>query len=196
MTNAEKFVDLIADLYPVGDKQATQMQHNTEEIEAELGKYNWEDIRNKVQYFYSRKNDKSRPRIGQILAMLESDPNVQVKEPDVVLEPKYKIPTTKIWSIRTTFDKLVQVLIDGGVLPNADGEYHNIRSLVNPDTDDVILNPLQWLKWKLTDAMQERPDLFVKFPNATVLEGLAIAVQGGLVKFKVRDWAKLANKGE
>lgn len=196
MTNAEKFIDLVGKLYNLNEKQITQMQHNVPEIDAELGKYYWDDIKNKTNLFYSRKNDKSRPRVCQILALLETDPNVKQRiEEDTTPVASWNRPRTKLWSIVDTFDKLVSVLIDGGVIPNEKGEYVNNRSLVDPATDQVILNPLQWLKWKLSDAMHERPDLFVKFPNATLLEGLAIAVQGGLITFKVRDWAKLTAKG-
>lgn len=193
MTNAEKFVELIAELYPMGDKQATQMQRNSGEIENELSKYYWDDIKAKVQYFYARKNDKSRPRIGQILALLETDPKITVRvEEKIEPDTTWQRPHTKLWSINQTFEKLVNVLMNGGVIPNERGKYVNNRSLVDPETDDVILNPFQWLKWKLADAMQEQPDLFAKFPNTTELEGLAIAIQGGLINFKVRDWVKMA----
>ena len=100
-------------------------------------------------------------------------------------------PTTKLWSINSTFNKLINVLIDGGVIPNEQGEYRNIRSLVNPQTDDVILNPMRWLKWKLSEAMATHPDIFTTIPVKTFYEHLALAIQNNLITFKVRDWSKL-----
>lgn len=197
MTNAEKFVELIAELYPMGDKQATQMQRNSGEIENELSKYYWDDIKAKVQYFYARKNDKSRPRIGQILALLETDPKITPRiepEPEPV-ESNWHRPRTKLWSIAQTFEKLVNVLMDGGVIPDETGGFRNVRSLVDPETDNVILNPMEWLKFKLIQAQQQKPECFIKFQSASQLEQLAIAIQNNLIMFKVRDWAKLTNVG-
>ena len=197
MTNAEKFVELVIDLYQLGEKESSKLSGNIPEIEHELEPYDWSDIQAKVQYYFARKNDKSRPRLSQILALLETDPNVQTfeKEPDYT-GTGYKRPTTKIWSIMPTFDKLINILIDGGVLPQDNGEYHNIRTLVDPQTDLVILNPKQWLQWQVSDAEEARPDLFAKFPSCTWLEKLAIAIDNKLVVFKIRDWAKLAKGGK
>lgn len=194
-TNAENFIDLVGKLYNLPEKQIQQMQNNIPEIDNDLGKYYWDDIERKVQLFYARKNDKSRPRICQILALLESDPNVRkfVPEPEYDEIKPYKRPTTNLWSIQKTFDKLIQVLIDGGVLPDDDGTYHNTRSLIDPKTDLPILNPMQWLGWQLRDAETTRPEVF-NIPNANILERIAIAVQNNLIAFKVRDWAKLAER--
>lgn len=174
MTNAEKFIDLVGKLYNLPEKQIAQMQNNVPEIDAELGKYYWEDIERKTQLFYARKNDKSRPRVCQILALLETDPRVVKREPDPEPEPdtSYKLPTTHLWSITTTFNKLIRVLVDGGVIPNEHGEYINTRSLVNPQTNDVILNPMLWLKWQLSDAKQYHPDIFATVPTKTFFEDL------------------------
>lgn len=197
MTNADKFVELIAELYPMGDKQATQMQRNSGEIENELSKYYWDDIKAKVQYFYARKNDKSRPRIGQILALLETDPKITPRiEPDPEpVETHWNRPRTKLWSITDTFNKLVDVLMDGGVIPDENGEYRNVSSLVDPATDQVILNPKQWLQFKLIQAQQDRPECFVKYQFAKPLEQMAVAIQNNLITFKVRNWAKLTKGG-
>lgn len=194
MTNAEKYIDLVGKLYNQSPKQMQQMEHNIPEIDNELKKYSWEDIKAKTNLFYARKNDKSRPRLSQILALLESDPNVQAVEEEPTLDdvPRYNRPKTKIWSIMTTFNKLVDILTDCGVIADEHGEYRTSKSLVNPETNLVVLNPRQWLQWRIDDAMNDRPDLFVKFPNAKWLEQLAIAVENKLVSLHVRDWAKLA----
>lgn len=194
MTNAEKYVELVTDLYQLGEKESGKLSNTVAEIEHELKKYSWNDIKAKVQYYFARKNDKSRPRLSQILALLETDPNVQAVEEEPTLDdtPRYNRPKTKIWSIMSTFNKLVDVLMDCGVIPDERGEYRTSKSLVNPETNLVVLNPRQWLQWRIDDAMNDRPDLFVKFPNAKWLEQLAIAVENKLVSLQVRDWVKLA----
>ena len=196
MTNAENFIDLVGKLYNLPEKQILQMQNNVPEIDAEFDKYYWDDIKNKVNLFYARKNDKSRPRVCQILAMLEADPNINTKEPEeepVVLQ--WHRPHTKLFSIANTFDKLITVLMESGVITNEMGEYVNKRSLVDPETDDVILDPQQWLKHKLAQAKTQKPECFIRFQYATPLEQIAVAIQNNLIMFKVRDWAKLTKVG-
>ncbi len=192
MNNAEKFIDLVGKLYNLPEKQIYQMQNNIPEIDAELGQYYWEDVRNKTQLFYARKNDKSRPRVCQILALLETDANVAKKEPDPepVKTQGYTLPTTKLWSITDTFNKLVKILVDAGAIPNQDGKFTNIRSLVDPNTNTVILDPVRWLKWELAVAKNERPDIFASIPTKTVLEEIALAIQNNLITFRLRDWSK------
>lgn len=194
MTNAEKYIDLVGKLYNQSPKQMQQMEHNIPEIDNELKKYSWEDIKAKTNLFYARKNDKSRPRLSQILALLESDPNVQAVEEEPTLDdaPRYNRPKTKIWSIMSTYNKLVDVLMDCGIIPDEHGKYRTAKSLVNPETNLVVLNPRQWLQWRIEDTRDIRPDLFAKFPRATWLEELAICVENKLVSLQVRDWAKLA----
>lgn len=196
MTNAEKFIDLVGKLYNMNEKQILQMQNNIPEIDAELGKYYWDDIKNKTNLYYARKNDKSRPRVCQILALLETDQNVkqQIKEDVEPVKSNWSRPHTNLWSITETFNKLVDVLMDGGVIPDEKGEFKNIRSLVDPETDKVILNPKEWLKFKLIQAQQQKPECFVKYQFATTLEQLSVALQNNLITFKVRDWAKLTKK--
>lgn len=199
MTNAQNFIDLVGKLYNLNEKQILQMQNNIPEIDAELGKYTWEDVKAKTNLYYARKNDKSRPRVCQIIALLESDPSVflvTAPEPEPEETPIcYKRPTTNLWSIQDDFDKTIDILTAGGVLPDELGNYTNTRSLINPDTDLPILNPIQWLGWKLNDAINANPDIFARYPNANKLEQLAIAFGNRLITFKVRDWAKLAKKG-
>lgn len=196
MTNAENFIDLVGKLYNLPEKQILQMQNNVQEIDAEFGKYYWDDIKNKVNLFYARKNDKSRPRVCQILAMLETDPNVNVKEdePETVVSQWHRLHTN-LFTIADTFNKLVDILMEGGVIPNETGEYINKRSLVDPETDNVILDPRQWLKNKLAQAKIQKPECFIRFQYATPLEQIAVAIQNNLIAFKVRDWEKLTTKG-
>lgn len=195
MTNAEKFIDLVGKLYNLPEKQIAQMQNNVPEIDAELGKYYWEDIERKTQLFYARKNDKSRPRVCQILALLETDSNIIKREPDPEPEqPTRKLPETGLWSIKQTFNKMISVFVDAGVIPDANGDFHNTRSIIDPKTDLPVINPIQWLKWQLSDARNEHPEVFASLPTKTFFEDLALAIENDLITFKVRDWAKLAQQ--
>lgn len=190
---AEKYIDAIFSRYIVSEKDAEKLRAGSDLLEKTFGEYYWSDIEHTLDWYYTNKNDKTRPTIAQMQSALQSLGIMQNNDS----EPEKNVfirPTTNLWSIKNTFNKLIDVLIDGGVLPNDDGEYQNIRSLVNPDTDQVILNPMQWLRWKLNDAKSAKPEVF-NIPNTTILEQLAMAVQNNLITFKVRDWAKLAKKG-
>lgn len=192
MTNAEKFIDLVQKLYSLNEKAVTQMQNNVPEIDAEFGDYYWDDIAKKVQFYYVRKNDKTRPTVAHIIALLETDPAVKKRVPDIPDTPnQFSRPTTKLWSIRDDFDRMVDILIDGGVFPDEDGNYRNVRAIVDPDTDLPVMTPLLWLKGKLSAVKENNPDLFARYPFATELEQLAIALGNKLILIKVRDWAKL-----
>jgi hypothetical protein len=192
---AEKYIAEVCELYAISDKNAEKMRDGIEQIESALGCYYWDDVKHALQVFYTRHSDKSRPRLSQLLAVLESDRNVKKREPDVPDIPNpFRKPKTNLWSIKGDFDRMIQIFIDAGILPNEDGEYHNNRSIVDPDTDQVVLNPMQWFKFKLIAAKESHPDLFVRFPNATLFEQLAIAFGNHLILFKVRDWKKLTSE--
>lgn len=189
---AEQYTTLIAKLYNVIPTPLTQEEEKA--LDKELGIYHWEDIKACIQKYYVR-NPKTRPNLTQIMAIIETNPKIKQIEPEYEEKPIYKpLPTTKIWSITQTFDKLVQILVDAGVIPNTDGTYTNAKGLIDPKTDQPITNPKQWIKWQTETAIKQRPDLFAKFPNTTYIEALAIAIQNGLVKIKIRDWKKAAEQ--
>lgn len=191
----EKYINAILERYVVSDKDMDKLRAGADLLQKTFGDYYWSDIETAIGWYYTHKNDKTRPTIAQMQAVLQGLDITPSAKQDYA-DAGYKRPTTKIWSIMHTFNRLVEILIDGGVLPQDNGEYHNIRTLVNPQTDLVILNPKQWLQWQLDDAMAARPDLFAKFPHCTWLERLAIAIENKLIVFKVRDWAKLAKGGK
>lgn len=188
---AEKYIDAIFSRYIVSEKDAEKLRAGSDLLEKTFGEYYWSDIEHTLDWYYTHKNDKTRPTIAQIQNALQSLGIMQNNDS----EPEkndFTRPSTNLWSIKQTFNKLIDILIGGGVLPNEDGNYTNIRSIVNPDTDLPVLNPMQWLGWQLADAKNNRPDIFVPFPNATILEQLALAIQNNLIQFKIRDWSKLA----
>lgn len=189
---AANFIDLTAKLYDLSEKAVLAMQGNSAEINEAFSDYYWSDVRKAVNYYFARKNDKTRPTIAKILAILESDRDVHKRAPDPESVPatKYARPTTGLWSITVSFDRLVDVLMAAGVIPDEHGTLRNDRSIVDPATGTLVVAPRQWFAWRLLDAERSNPDLFAKFPRASFLERLAIAVQNHLIHFLVRDWGK------
>lgn len=193
MTNiAQQYTNLITQLYNTQITPLTPEQK--QELEQKLGIYEWADVKQSIQKYFV-KNSKTAPNLTQILAIIETNPKIKQIEPEYEEKPIYKpLPTTKIWSITQTFDKLVQILVDAGVIPNTDGTYTNTKGLIDPKTDLPIITPTQWIMRQVQDAMKERPDLFAKFQNITCIEAFAIALQNNIVKIKIRDWAKAAKQ--
>lgn len=188
----QAYIKLISELYNTQINPLTPEQE--QELEQKLGIYEWDDVRASIQRYFV-KNSKTAPNLTQIIAFIETNPKVRLKEVELEETPIYKpLPTTKLWSITQTYDKIVQILVEAGVLPNTDGTYHNTKGLIDPKTDLPIINPNDWIKWQVVDTMKVRPDLFVKYGNITFLEAFAIAVQNGLVKIKIRDWKKAAGQ--
>lgn len=188
---ATLYINELAELYNVSDKNREKMYDGAEQINKSLGQYYWDDIKHALQKFYTYHNDKSRPRLAQIIALLESNPNITKREPEpqAITEPELMLdmPTTNIYTIKGTFNRIVDVLIRGGVLPNEHGKYANTNPILHDD-GSVVLNPMQWLRWQVDDAKATRPDLFAPFPNATILEQIAIGVQNKLITFKILNY--------
>lgn len=188
---AEKFIDLIAKLYDMSDKAVDTMRNNATEIERVLGDYYWDDVRAAVNLYFARKNDKTRPTLAKILALLETDRNVKKRVPDPELEPdEYHLPRTKLGSIQDAFDRVIKAMIRCEILkpenpmdaPMAPG-----YSLL--DTNNLpMLNPKRRLREMTTAAKNRRPDLFAPYPSLSFWEELAVAVQHGLIHLRVRDW--------
>ena len=197
-TNGWKYIDAVVDMYALKKDKREELENGVEEYNIALKKYEWNDIQSAINHFFVRINDKTRPRLSQILAILESwrdTGKIQVFEPEPDDAPNlFARPTTKIWSIKDTFDKMIDVFVEGGVIPDEKGNITNARSIIDPVTDLPVLNPIMWFGWKLEDVKQTRPDLFARFPHADKLEQLAIALQNKLIPFKVRDWARLADQ--
>ena len=67
---AEKFIDLIAKLYDLSDKAIDTMRGNAAEIDSVLGAYYWADVKDAVNLYFARKNDKTRPTLARFLTTL------------------------------------------------------------------------------------------------------------------------------
>lgn len=196
-TNGKKYIEMIADMYDIDQDDKDVLDEDYEKINKALEKFNWPDIKRAVNYYCVYKSDKVRPTIAKIVAILNTwlvEKKIHYAETFDDTPNPFARPTTKIWSIKDAFDKMIDIFIDGGVIPDDKGNVKNIRSIIDPITDLPVLNPIMWFGWKLEAVKQTRPDLFVRFPNATNLEQLAIALQNKLIPFKVRDWARLAEQ--
>ena len=192
-SNSEKYIAKIAELYKVGDKDLEKMYGGAEQIDRALERFAWGDIEAAIDWFYVHKSDKSRPTLAAICAVL----NTWVLEQKIARIPDepevrgYALPRTNIFSIAVTFDRLVEILVKCGLIPDGQNEIRATHSLVDKN-GAPITNPMQVLRWRVFDAINARPDLFVKFPNASFLERLAIALDNQLVKIRVRDWGEYA----
>lgn len=190
---SEKYIAKIADLYRSSDKDLDKMRGGADMIEAALKRFAWGDVAAAVDWYYTHKNDKTRPTIAAICAIL----NTWVWErkieqiPDEIEVRGYALPRTRIFSIAEPFDKLVGVLVSCGLIRNRDGEIRATHSLID-DTGEPVLNPMQVLRWQVLRARNLRPDIFIKFSHATFLEQLAVALQNKLITIRVRDWGEYA----
>lgn len=188
-TIAMKYIDEIADRYKITDKDREKLESNQNQINVALGDYYWDDVKDAINTYFVRKNDKTRPTLAQIVALLETNDRVKkrVPEPD---ENKYHLPRTQLWSIRDTFDAVIRTMVQCKILepenpidaPVAPG-----YSLVDA-TGTPMINPKQFLRWQVADAKAVRPDVFAQYKSTSFWEDLAIAVQQRLVTLRVRDW--------
>lgn len=188
---AEKFIDLIAKLYDMSDKAVDTMRNNGTEIERVLGDYYWDDVRAAVNLYFARKNDKTRPTLAKILALLETDRNVKKRVPDPELEPdEYYLPRTQLWTIQDAFDRVINAMVMCEILaPEKPTDKPLAPRYSLLDTNNLpMLNPKRRLRAMVTAAKNRRPDLFAAYPSLSFWESLAVAVQHGLVHLRLRDW--------
>lgn len=186
MTIAKQYIGKIAELYNVADSALDKMYGNAEQIDHAFDGYAWEDISRAIARYYDRKNDKTRPRIAQIIAILESE-RVE-RMPTVDYAPVVEMrPTTQLNAIKSVFNKLIDVMVDCGVIPASNGQFVGYASLLNQD-GTVMLNPQQSLQWQVAGVEQEYPELFMAYQNLTFWEKLAIAVQNKKITLRRRTW--------
>ena len=186
---AEKYIAELSRLYPISDKGADKLRDASDQIDAALGCYYWADVRVAIEKYFRTQSDKQRPRIAQIVQILENTRGVSKIEPDP--EPdEYHLPRTQLWSIADTFKRVIRAMVMCEVLkpenpmdaPVAPG-----YSLL--DTNNLpMLNPKRRLREMVTAAHNRRPEVFAQHPTRTFWEALAVAVQNDLVQLRMRDW--------
>lgn len=189
MSIANQYIGTLVDIWGLDDKAKDKLYSNTDKIDEAFDGYGWGDINHAISIYYTRKSDKTYPKIAQILAILEANNAERIESIADTLVTNTQ-PKTKLFAIRDTFDRMIQVLTDAGVLPDDNGKLHNTVSIVDPISKLPLLNPGQWLKWKLADAEKDNPQIFAPYPYTTFYERLALAIQNKLILFSVRDWSK------
>lgn len=88
--STDRILSHICDLYNLSDKQKDEMLNNFDSYEKAFNCYGESEVIKAVNEYWRYKNDKSRPRLSQILAMLSSDNKVEKQELTVakINEPK------------------------------------------------------------------------------------------------------------
>lgn len=81
-----KTIDYLIELYTLSDKDAEKMRNAADEYHNALKDYFWEDIKKSIDSFWRWKNDKTRPKLAQIIATLETETklekNIQEMSPE------------------------------------------------------------------------------------------------------------------
>lgn len=191
---SQKYIDEVSALYVLDDKALAKLERGRMELDRLFGDYWWHDVKDAIAHYYTRKNDKSRPLMNQVAAILstwEREGRIDRREPVIdTPAPLYTLPKTKIWSIADTFSRVINTMVQCKILAP---EYPSQApqgagwSLIG-DNGLPVLNVKQTLRWLVSDAKAQRPDLFAKYPHATFWEEVAIAVQGGMINLKIRKW--------
>lgn len=197
MTNTEKYINAIADLYNLKENAIETLKSGSDQIETVVGKYFWCDVESAINHYYVYISDKSRPRIAQINAILATwERNKKIMQTMPVIEEpvKNKLPTTNLFVLKSTFTKMLDILVKCGILEPENPEDKPAtptHSLIDKNGLPVLA-PQQWLKWQVNDAMKMAPDIYAKYPNLTFWEQLAVGLANKLIVFRVRDWGQYA----
>lgn len=186
---AEKYIAELSRLYPISDKGADKLRDASDQIDAALGCYYWTDVRGAIEKYFRTQSDKQRPRIAQIVQILENTRGISKIQPDP--EPdEYHLPRTKLWSIQDAFDRVIKAMVMCEILKPENPMDTPLRpgySLLESDNLPMI-NPKRRLRAMVTAAKNRRPDLFAQYKSLSFWEELAICVQNHLVKLRIRDW--------
>lgn len=200
MTIGQQYIDLIAEIYGLEESDVADMKANENRYTDALNAYYWEDVKSAINHFFTRKSDKTAPRMAQILAILETWENekrIDRTEPIPEQATPYSLPKTKIWAIATTFEKMISIMVKCGILEperKIDPQQSTDFSLIDPQTELPVLNPRQWLLWQVNDAIKARPEIFAPYSHLSFWESLAFCLQNKLIVLRVRDWKQYTER--
>lgn len=187
----EKYIDKIVDLYSLKEHDIAKLKAGREQISEALEPFCWKDVEGAIDRFYVRVSDKQRPKISQICAILNDwhrQGKIEKTDPETDTTPETIRLRTKIFTICTTFDRMMQIFEESGVVLYADSP-RPISSIMDT-RGELILCPRVWLRDQLKSAIRARPDLYAPYPYLTFWEQLAIAFQNKLIRIKVRNWGE------
>lgn len=179
MTNAQKYINLITDMYNLNTKAVELLQNNHDLLEAELSHYLWDDIKLAIQNFFTYKNDKSYPKLCHIIAILDVK-DKRFNNDDI---PDIKKPQTNIPDLQDTFNTVcLKLHIDGCYyceyfdkimhVPFGNKWIYNNNKLVNKLW--AWQNAISTLKRKF-------PNVYNNFTDVTQTELYALAWKYGCV---------------
>ncbi len=186
---AEKYIAELSRLYPISDKGADKLRDAADQINAALGCYYWTDIRAAIEKYFRTQSDKQRPRIAQVVQILENSRGVS----KIVADPEpdaYHLPRTQLWTIKDAFDRVIKAMVMCEILKPENPMDTPLRpgySLLEADNLPMI-NPKRRLRTMVTAAKNRRPDLFAQYKSLSFWEELAVALQNGLIRLRIRDW--------
>lgn len=194
MTISERYIYKIQSLYGLSEETVKKMHAGAAEIDKVFDPYAWNDIEAAINNRYLH-NDKSRPRIGQVLVVLQEWERHGEITRNVPIEdaPRSTFPRTNILDISVTFSRLMDIMVECGIVAPefpTNRPKGTLKSLVDME-GKLIISPRQWLQWKISDAKSACSAAFSKYKALNFWEQVAIGIDAGQIKFRVRDWGKV-----
>ena len=186
MKISELYLDKIKDLYELDGEVLGEYLRGKEQLDKMLDGYEWKDINVAINRYYNRRSSVTPPKVQQIIAIAED--NGAEKWVSDYGVGKYELPRTNLAVLKEAFEKMIGIMVNCGVLPNEDGKFDAIGSLVDPANELPMLSPKQNLEWMVEDVEKENPELFEKFDYLSFWEKLAICLKNKKVKLRVRNW--------
>lgn len=172
-------------MYNVPDKAKEQMQINMDLIEKQLDSFLWEDIKMAIEKYYTYKNDKTYPKLCQILAILDASGKRRAQEEDL---PDIPQPKTYIRDLQGVFMEICEKLhFDGVYYSEYFGKIKKIpfgnRNYIDPKTHKLLNK--QWLWDNAVEIMKRNfPQEYNKFQRLSKIEQYALAYKLGCYNAK------------
>ena len=188
------YINKITALYGLDNKTKADMLEIVDKINTAFNEWCWEDIEYAVDMYYTRKNDKSYPKVAQIQAILNTNSHDKRKNlaPDTRNNDGwYNLPSTRIKIIADAFLKVCRYAHKIGV---ANIPYFTLKEGIPAGWDNYIkykdendkTGKVWHIRWDWDDAVeygkQKYPDVFGKFRDLNRLELYTFAYKLGLIK--------------
>ena len=190
---AKEYISKLTDLYALSENVIAKMQQNADKITSAFKGYSWDHIEWAVDFYYVRKNDKTYPRMAQILAILNTNKEIKRVEDDPLEHKELVMPTTRIWDLQKVFAEVCRAAHRHGLayfeyfdkvekikmgnksyikqINRPDGTTENVICFRNYDWDDAV-----------NTARQAFPSEFNKYKFMSCWEKYAMAYKLGTLK--------------
>ena len=191
LSKADKYIELVADMYNLSNDVKEKIGNNTDLIDKELENYTWEDIKWAVQKFYTHKNDKTYPKLCHVLAILDATgkkmtPIYEEPMPDIVE------PNTNVREIQDIVKLVCELLYTEGIFWN---EYFaKVKNLPfgNKTYIDNKTGRIMNKQWIWDDAVdrliRNYPQEYNKFRYLSLIEKYVLAYKWGC--YNAKDYTK------